>query len=392
MSNQTIARAVLFTAFEPSGDAHAAPVIRRLRELMPDVAIYAWGGPKMQEAGATLLDETVAGAAMGLNGIRRAWKVRGWVRDIKRWSRQYRVLAHVAVDSPAANWPICKTLRSQGSRVIHLVAPQLWAWGGWRIGKLRRNTDHVLCLLPFEQTWFRERNVRATFVGHPRMGRELDEADLAERVAALPHGAPRVAMLPGSRAHEVAANVRAMANIFTELKGRHGGMTGIIAAATPELAEIVQAKVPVFPTGLHMVVQSADSAIAWADLCIAVSGTVTLDITRQAKPMIGMYRTSFFSALLAKFILRTPYRLLPNVAAGREIVPEFVPYAGSSAKIVDAASYLLADSKRLAQQSAALEQLARLFEGRDAAELSAQAIVELIEGEAGSNKATRPAS
>ena len=82
------------------------------------------------------------------------------------------------VDSPAANFPICKILRKHGTRTVHLVAPQLWAWGRGRIGKLRRRTDLVLCMLPFEEQWFNDRNIPARFVGHPAMSRPLDEDEL----------------------------------------------------------------------------------------------------------------------------------------------------------------------------------------------------------------------
>ncbi len=135
--------AILFTAFEPSGDAHAAPVIAELLRQSPGVRVYAWGGPKMEAAGATMLGRTADDGAMGLGALKRAGEVRREVRRIKQWIREYRVLAVVVVDSPAANFPVAKAVKRTGARIVHLVAPQLWAWGKWRIGKLRRLTDLV---------------------------------------------------------------------------------------------------------------------------------------------------------------------------------------------------------------------------------------------------------
>ncbi|MHC4947606.1 MAG: lipid-A-disaccharide synthase, partial [Planctomycetota bacterium] len=320
--------AVLFTAFEPSGDAHAAPVIRELLERAPGLTVYAWGGPRMEEAGATIVERTAEDGSMALAAVGRILAMRREIKRIKRWAKQYRVLGHVAVDSPAANFPICRIMQDAGARVIHLVAPQVWAWGRWRVGKLRRRTDLVLCLLPFEEQWFKDRKVPARFVGHPVMARPVDEAEVREQMRGLPQGAPRVAIFPGSRSHEVKANIRLLVNVYTELQGRHHGLGGVIVAASSDVASVVRRKVKVFPHGLHMVVGQTDAAIGWCDLALAVSGTITLQIARQCKPMVAVYKTGLISWLGAQLIVRTPFRILPNIVAEREIVPEFVPYAG----------------------------------------------------------------
>lgn len=385
-AESSAAAAILFTAFEPSGDALAAPVIAALLERRPELRIYAVGGPKMEAAGAAMVERSDGGAAMGLNALSRVYSVRATVGRIRRWSKQYRVLCHVAVDSPAANFPIAKIMHRSGSRVVHLAAPQLWAWGGWRIGKLRRLTSLVLCLLPFERRWFAERKVPARFIGHPVMNRQLDDAAVARRAASLPSGAPRVALLPGSRPSEVRANIGLLGRAYIELQGRHNGMAGVIVAASPAMAEIIRRKLPVFPTGLHMLlgsdvvdgVSGLDAAIRWSDLALAVSGTVTLDVARQRTPMIGVYRTGVISWIGAKLLLRTPLRLLPNLIAGREIVPEFVPHVGGAGPVIHAAGELLRDSRRLAHQSEELARIAQAYQGRDPGAEAADAILEVM--------------
>ena len=257
--------AILFTAFEPSGDALAAPVIRRLLRNNPKLKISAWGGPLMEQAGATVLQQTVEAGAMGFSALRRFSEVRREVKRIKRWASEHRVVAHVPVDSPAANFPITKIMRKAGARVIHLAAPQLWAWGRWRLGKLRRSTDLVLCLLPFEEQWFNERRVPAKFIGHPSINRRIELSELRERMHGLPRGAPRVVIFPGSRAQEVRANTRLLVSVYNELQDRHSGMGGVVVAANPELARLIRRRITVFPTGLHMITGSIDAAIAWCD-------------------------------------------------------------------------------------------------------------------------------
>ena len=384
---------LLFTAFEPSGDAHAAPVIRELLEHAPQLKIYAWGGPLMEEAGATLIERTADDGAMAAGALKKIFSIRKQIRRIGEWSRTYRVLGHVAVDSPAANFHICKIMRKSGTRVIHLVAPQLWAWGRWRTRKLRRLTDLVLCLLPFEEEWFGQRDIPARFIGHPRMNRAINLDELREYMHGLPQGAPRIAIFPGSRSQEVRANIRLLNRVYAELQGRYSGMSGVIVAANPKLAKIIRRRIRVFPTGLHMVTGQVDATIAWCDLALAVSGTITLDIARQQKPMIGVYRTGVISWLLSKIMLRTRFCLLPNIIAGREIVPEFVPHIGGPGPIVKYASRYIQDSKNAAVQRAELARVCQRFMNKNPGRDAARLIIKVItEGRVGDSEKTPQAA
>lgn len=370
---------ILFTAFEPSGDAHAAPVIRALKALDPSLRICAWGGPRMREAGAEIIEETASDGVMGLSSFGRVFAFRREVSRIARWLGQYKVHLHVAVDSPAANFPICKVARKRAIRSAHLVAPQLWAWGGWRLAKLRRLTTGILCLLPFEEAWFRERQVPARFIGHPRVNRELPREDIDQRRGTLPSGSPRILLLPGSRTSEVKRNLSLLVRSFSDLQDRHRGTAGLICAANEDLARLIRQRIASMPTGLHIITGELDPAIAWCDLALTVSGTVSLDLTRHFKPMVGVYRVSLLSRLGALVLLRTPNRLLPNILAERRIVPEFVPHWGGSKAITEAAAYLLQDSRRLAQASDDLKRVAAKFRGHSPDQEAAKLLLALLD-------------
>ena len=270
--------AILFTAFEPSGDALAAPIIERLRARVPGLEVYAWGGPLMEKAGATIVEESVADAAMGLGAIKRARAVAKHRRSIKRWLKQYRVIAHVPVDSPAANFPICRITRKAGIKIIHLGAPQLWAWGSWRAGKLRKLTDLVLCLLPHEPNWFQGRKIPARFIGHPAINRELDLNALKNMLHGMPHGAPRLCLFPGSRPQEVKRNLRLLVRCFEDLKSRHSGLAGLIVAADASIASIIRKKLKTFPGGLHMVTDQRtlrSPGVTWPLRCLGRSRCIS---------------------------------------------------------------------------------------------------------------------
>jgi lipid-A-disaccharide synthase len=370
---------VLFTAFEPSGDRLAAPVIARLIKEHPELPVFAWGGPAMEAAGATIVEKTSGDGAMGLNSISHARSVRKQIIQINRWMKQYRIVAHVPVDSPAANFHVCRGARKVGARVIHLAAPQLWAWGRWRVGKLRKLTDCVLCLLPFEEEWFRKRDIVARFIGHPAINRNLDSDALKNRMHGLPHGAPRVAIFPGSRSHEVRRNVVIMARVFEELKSRHSALAGLIVAHNNDMATVIRSKVKAFPSGLHMIVGGAEAAIAWCDVALAVSGTITLDITRQRKPMVGMYKTGLLSWIGAKALIRSKYCLLPNIIAEEEIVPEYVPYIGRGGAIQKSLIRIFDDSRHAAAQTHDLSEVLSRFSNKRPAQEAAELIMEIIE-------------
>lgn len=369
---------ILFTAFEPSGDLHAAPVIAALREMAPDLPIHAWGGPSMAEAGAVVVEQTAGDGVIALPSLKRIGAFFGELRRIETFAARERVALHVPVDSPAANFPIAKRLRKRGARVVHLVAPQFWAWGGWRRRKLKRITSMVLCLLPFEEEWFRSRGILAKFVGHPVVNRSLDRAALAAAGSDLPRGSPRLLLLPGSRSSEIRRNLPLLLDAFAELQGRGRGTAGLVAAAAPEQIPEIRRRFPNLPTGLHLVSGRLEQAIAWCDLALTVSGTVSLDVARQCKPMVGVYRTGLLGVIGAKLLLQVPDRLLPNILAGRRIVPEFVPHYGGAGRIVEAASELLADSRRLAETSEELRRVLGQFKGHDYAQESAREILRVL--------------
>jgi lipid-A-disaccharide synthase len=158
---------------------------------------------------------------MGLPGWSKIREHQQINKRIDAWLGEHpEVGVHVPVDSPAANFPICKIAKKHRARVMHLVAPQVWAWGSWRVNKLRKLSDLVLCLLPFEQSWFEGKRVPARFIGHPLFDEALDVSALDRRAAELPQGAPRLALLPGSRPAELSKNFPILLESFRRLKAR----------------------------------------------------------------------------------------------------------------------------------------------------------------------------
>lgn len=406
-AKQPLQRGVLFTAFEPSGDDHASAVISELKSRHPDLPVYAWGGPKMQRAGAQIIERTGESAVMGLPGLGKIVEHMGINRRARRWIREGRASLHVPVDSPAANFPICKQSKRAGLRVMHLVAPQIWAWGRWRIAKLRKRTDRVLCLLPFEEGWFLSRGVSARFVGHPLFDEPLDSTELTRRAEAIEaevealsrsyrKGAGprlRLALMPGSRPSEIRGCFPVLLDAYRRLQADFPDTTGVVAATKPEVAswlrEIAAASAPTdseargevagWPKGLAVVTGDTDAVVRWCDFALVVSGTVTLQIARQFKPMVAMYRPGWLMyQLLARWLVTTEHFTLPNLIAGRRIIPEFIPHFGDGEALAVEVIKLLRREGYADDQRANLREVVRRFDGANAAHAAADEIEKLL--------------
>ena len=200
---------IFFSVGEPSGDLHGANLIRQLQARRPGLKAVGYGGPKMAEAGCQLHADLTALAVMWfarvLVNLHKFWDL-GSRAD--RYFRHHRPDAVVLIDYPGFNWWIARRAKAHGIPVFYYTPPQIWAWARWRVKKMRRLVDHVLCSLPFEEAWLREHGCQATFVGHPFFDEvrryAYDEQFLAEHQN---RPGPLVAILPGSRTQEVTHNL-----------------------------------------------------------------------------------------------------------------------------------------------------------------------------------------
>ena len=354
-------QALLFTAFEPSGDHIAGALIAELKRRDPDRPIYALGGPTMQAAGAELIETTTEHAAMLAGAATQASQHLKRLGRLKAWLADHPIQALIPTDSPAANWSVCGALRKiqPQARVVHLVAPQLWAWAPWRIRKLRRLTDHVMCLFPFEPDWFESRGVKASFVGHPLY--DQIPTDKTPPGDELPKTTgPKLALLPGSRQSEIRHNWPTMLSAYRRLHASYQNLTAVVAATDTARADQVELMSPlgVLPRGMHMIVGDADAVLNWADAGLVVSGTATLHAAAHGTPMAVFYNLTRYQWHLAgRWLIQTKTMSLPNLIGesmglGR-VVPELMPHFGDPDALVRAVKPLLQDGDaRHAQQRA----------------------------------------
>jgi lipid-A-disaccharide synthase len=372
---------IFISAAEPSADVHGASLIRAVQRVCPQARFAGVAGPAMRAAGCWSIFDMSGRSAMLLAAF-------GAARDaLRMWATSRRHLASypfdaaVMIDAPTLHLPLAKRAKQLGVPVFYYIAPQVWAWGESRIGRIRRRVERLAVIFPFEEQYFRSRGVDATFVGHPLfetlLPRRCDQT-LVNEIRA--RGDPVVALFPGSRKHVVRevlpGQLEVAARIVAEYPNAHFG----VSLANPQVRPIVTALIE--PCGLSLGLHAGHNGelLTAADLVLVASGTATLETAYYHKPMVIMYNGSKWGyRLVGRWLIRTPYFSLVNILAGRELVPEFMPYYTSTEPIARSALDLLASPKRRARMESALAELVIPFLRSGAADRTAALLLELVE-------------
>ncbi|NLX13562.1 MAG: lipid-A-disaccharide synthase [Phycisphaerales bacterium] len=339
---------IFISAAEPSGDRHAAELIGVIRQARPDAQIFGVAGPLMQAAGCHAIDDLTKRSAMLLGALRLAGHAWRLVRRVYRELREKPADLAILVDSPALHLPMARKIKAAGCPVLYYIAPQLWAWAPWRIGRVRRRVDRLAVILPFEEEYFRQRGVEARFVGHPLISQLSNCRPAAERVEELKSTArPLIACLPGSRHHVIAEVLPGQIEVCRTI-AREYEQAGFLFAAADDSAERMIRQALVMETFHWRVERQSNSEIlSAATLALVASGTATLETAWYGVPMVVMYNGSKWGyRLIGRWLVRTPHLSLVNILAGRRIVPEFMPYYTSTEPIAAEALDLLANDQR----------------------------------------------
>ncbi len=366
---------VFVSANDPSADVHCAGLIHALREQGgADIEFVGVGGPKMAAAGCELMESTVGRSVMAYNALAHIGHFYQLIKRIQRYLCERPVDLAVVCDSPSFNFHVAKAAKRAGTRTLFYVAPQLWAWGGWRIGKLRRCCDKLCCLLPFEEPWFAQRGVDTTFVGNPLLDRlPEDLTSYRKNYVNFDPRQARVALMPGSRQAEIESLWRPMQEIALRLKRVFGGIRFVTVAASDERRTMLErSQVPGFVCeySVDTVTGTADTV----DFALVASGSATLEVASAGCPMVVMYQTNrFLWHLVGRWLVHPKFFTLVNLLADRELVPEFMPYFTSIDPIVTKVTTCLQDRQALIQTSNdlvdAVEPLTKKKAGREVARI-----------------------
>ena len=380
---------IFFSAGEPSGDLHGANLIRELRARCPELEAIGYGGPEMASAGCHLLTDLTALAVMWfLRVLLNIHKFLALAGRADRTFRHNRPDAVVLIDYPGFNWWIARRAKAHGIPVFYYAPPQIWAWAGWRIKKMRRFVDHVLCSLPFEARWFAERGCNATFVGHPYFDevrrQQFDEAFLnkhrdAER--------PLVTILPGSRTQEVVQNLEYFLEAARLIRAQVPQVRFAIASFKPHQAELAREAVAESGLPVDVYVRRTPELIHLATCCLAVSGSVSLELLYQTKPTVILYWITPLAYAVQKRFRKVKYITLVNLLTTDELFPaDTTPYNPESAdeQQVLFPEYLTCENKSLQIAKHAIAWLTKAEDRQRLVERLAQLKAEVGHGGASS--------
>lgn len=369
-------------AGEQSGDQLGAHLIDGLKTLEPDIQLHGIGGSMMAERGFSSLFDMSELSVMGLtevlprlpNLLRR---IKETTEDVVRAGPDVLI----TIDSPDFCLRVAKKVKAvrPDLKIVHYVAPSVWAWRPKRAEKMARYVEHVLALLPFEPPYMQAAGMTCEFVGHPiaTVSQTSQEAcRLFREKHEISHSAPLLCLLPGSRQGEVARHAGVFFDVVGQLTSQFSDLRVVLPAA-PNVFEAVNVVFSGYSNVLvldpsHTTEIEKFTAFAAADVALAVSGTVSLELASQNTPMVIAYD----AAPITKFIMKRAFLLdtatLVNIVSETHAVPEFIFEKFKSGPITTAVAGLFTDKKaRMSQQEAALETMKLLGRGEEPAGLRA---------------------
>lgn len=354
---------IAIVAGEASGDALGSHLVKALRERLPQAEFFGVAGPKMLAVGVRTQFPMEKLSLIGFNEvIRNLFSLLKLRRELKRQLLSFQPHVYIGVDAPDFNFHVERFLRKRGVATVHFASPSIWAWRGKRIHKIKRAVDHMLVLLPFEKAIYDQAGIPATYVGHP-MADSIpleDQRALAREQLKLNPSSQIVAMLPGSRCSELQLH----ADLFVQTAQRLHALlpelrflVPLSTKATRRMFEEAMFRQQAGELPLTILFGHAQQAMAAADCVLVKSGTATLEAALLKRPMVITYRIPKTTYFLVKRRFYLPYFGLPNVLAGRFVVPELMQEQATPENLAQAVKTWLEDKEARAKLRAEFQDL-----------------------------------
>ncbi len=370
-------------AGEMSGDILGAGLMAAIQKRYPDAIFEGVGGEKMLALGFSSFFPMDRLSVMGLiEPLKRLPELLNIRRFLKKHFLENPPDIFIGIDSPDFNLNLELFLRKREIKTVHYVSPSVWAWRQGRVKKIRQAVDHVLCLLPFETEFYEKHAVPATFVGHPLADKFSDTpaTNIARTQLGLDEAALVIAVMPGSRSGEVKLLGPVFLEVIEKLHQHYPKAQFVIPAANRERKEQIQALLREVPDTLPVMLFDGKSheAMEASDVVLLASGTTALEAMLLKKPMVVAYKMAPLSYKILAPLIKAPFVSLPNLLAGKALVPELLQDHATVGGITKAVCHWV-------EQKPSCDQLVAEFQGlhlqlkKDASEAAASEVLALIQ-------------
>jgi len=342
---------ILLTCGETSGEHHSARLVTEMRGLDPSCRVLALGGSELARAGAEIVYPLERYAVMGfLEVFARLPRFIALEREIARLLSSGGVDLFIPVDYPGLNLRLARRARSSGVPVLYFISPQVWAWGGWRVRRMKSSVDLMAVILPFEAEIYRRAGIPVLACAHPMLAEIAAPASPKE---APPAADPfTVLLFPGSRKQEFERMFPVMLGGARLLRRRFPRAEFRVGLAP--LIEDSSCRIPDDMRSYVVATRAGVEGLASASLVLATSGTVTLQAALSGTPTVVLYRTSPVTYALGRLLVRIPWIAMPNVLAGEKVVPELIQRSATPRRLAEEGASLLEERDRYRRTSRAL--------------------------------------
>lgn len=369
---------LMILAGEVSGDIHAGKLVKELKEDLSNAEFIGIGGPMMETAGVRLFYHLKDLAVLGIaEVIKKYGHFRRIFKDLTRILETERPDALILVDYPGFNVRFAKVAKKKGIPVIYYISPQIWAWARWRRFVIARRVDKMLVIFPFEKDFYKGTGLDVEYVGHPladRLNLKFEKEPKAERTGSE----PVVALLPGSRHHEVESLFPLMVGAARLIKEQIPGARFVASAANKVLHREMAAQPGVEALPVAVSDEKASELIQKADLALVASGTATLECGVLLTPMVIVYKVSLLTWAVGRLVIRLPYIGLVNVVRGKKIMPELIQFDATSERLAEEAAGILKNDEKYLKSVEELRQVRRAVGEAGASRRAAKAITKYL--------------
>jgi len=364
---------LLVVAGEASGDRHAADVVAALKARAPALRFFGMGGDALKARGVELVHGAHEISVMGITEVLpKIPRILTVLSDLAAAARARRPAAALLVDVPDFNLRLAKRLKALGIPVAWYISPMVWAWRPGRVKAIAARVDRMMCILPFEEAFYRGTGVAARYVGNPVVEQVPAPAEPAHfrRALGLPAEGRYLALLPGSRRSEISRILPALASAARRID---------VPVVVPVAPGLDRAAIALAFEGVraHFVDGRAAEAVGASDIAVVASGTATLEAGLMQRPLVVVYRLAPVSYLVGKAMVKLPHFSLVNLLAGRGVVPELLQAELTPEAVARHVGELWSGPAREAQLQG-LEEVRAKLGGAGAAGRAADTVLELL--------------